>query len=122
MSEIMKTTIKQVGEHSNKFLDEGLLLLFSHQDIMSEVKTYSILVEEIIFSGNISQGQTLHIDDSTYEITAVGSIAEENLRNIAHVTFRANSNTEAELPGTIYIEEKPYPELKEGSKILITDE
>lgn len=121
MSEVMKATIKQVGEHSNRFLDEGLLLLFSHNDIMSEIKTYSILVGDITFNGNISKGQTLHIDDSTFEITGVGSIAEENLRNISHVTFRANGNNEAELPGTIYIEEKPYPELKKGSTISITE-
>lgn len=119
MTTIMKTTVAKVGKYSNKFLEEGLLILFSKNDVMSEVKNYSILVDDIEFNGNIKENQVLFIDGVSFKIQSVGSIVEENLRTIAHVTFRAADSDESELPGTLYLEKKQYPVINEGTVIKI---
>lgn len=119
MSTIMKTTVAKVGKYSNKFLEEGLLILFSKDDVMSEVKNYSILVNQIEFSGQIEPQQKLYIDNESFEIKAVGSIAEKNLREISHVTFRTGNEDDSKLPGTLYLENKKYPNINEGTIIEI---
>lgn len=119
MSIIMKTTVAKVGKYSNKFLEEGLLILFSKDDVMSEVKNYSILVDQIEFSGQIEPQQKLYIDNESFEIKAVGSIAEKNLREISHVTFRTGNEDDSKLPGTLYLENKKYPNINEGTIIEI---
>ena len=43
----------------------------------------------------------------------------QNLGNLGHVTFSFTGETEAELPGTIYLEEATVPKLEVGSTIQI---
>ena len=43
----------------------------------------------------------------------------KNLGNLGHVTFSFTGETEAELPGTIYLEEAKVPKLDIGSTIQI---
>lgn len=52
-------------------------------------------------------------------ITAVGELVEKKLGNFGHVTFSFTGDTQAELPGTIYLGKKPVPQLNIGSQITI---
>lgn len=119
MSTQFKAKIANVGQSVDRFLGEKLLLVFSNADVMSEVKNYSVLITEIDFPGHIEPGQCLCISGECFEITAVGDIAEKNLRTINHVTFKANGAKEAEIPGTIYLEDKAFPEIKQNTWIEI---
>ena len=38
-----------------------------------------------------------------YPVTAVGSVAEDNLRELGHVTLRFDGLNEAEFPGTVHV-------------------
>ncbi|MDN5332631.1 MAG: glucitol/sorbitol system component, partial [Tepidanaerobacteraceae bacterium] len=56
-----------------------------------------------------------------YRITAVGEVANKNLKNIGHVCLKFDGKTEPELPGNIHLEEKTLPALKVGEEIFIAD-
>ena len=43
------------------------------------------------------------------------------LAGLGHCTIRFNGMTEAELPGTLYVEEKAVPEIKVGTTIQIIE-
>ena len=58
-------------------------------------------------------------DDASYTITAVGSEAPVTLAGLGHCTMNFSGQTTVELPGTIYIENKPLPEIKVGTVIQI---
>ena len=63
----------------------------------------------------------LKIDENEYKITCVGEEAPVTLAGLGHCTIRFNGMTEAELPGTLYVEEKPVPEIKIGTTIQIIE-
>ena len=80
---------------------------------------YSVDVNPI--NGEIKAGQTLKIDENEYKITCVGEEAPVTLAGLGHCTIRFNGMTEAELPGTLYVEEKAVPEIKVGTTIQIIE-
>ena len=92
----------------------------------NQVKASGVSVEEfkdagmfIIFGENAPD--EIKIDDSEYKITCVGYEAPITLAGLGHCTFNFSGATEAELPGTIYVEAKPMPEVKIGSVIRIVE-
>ena len=67
-------------------------------------------------------GQTLKIGDSAYRITAVGSEAPVTLAGLGHCTVNFSGQSTVELPGTIYVENKPMPEIAVGTAIQIIED
>lgn len=78
---------------------------------------YIIKVNEL--SGEIKAGMTLQIDDEKYKITAVGNEVQTNLKNLGHIAINFTGDKTATLPGSMYVEEKEYPKINEGTKIAI---
>jgi len=120
MTTVFQTRVDKVGPFSGKFFNEGLLILFSSKDVMSEIKNYSVLTSENTLMENIQTGQILNIGEASFKIVAVGKLVQENLKNLGHVTINTNNTQEEMLPGTIYVENKHLPEIKEDDKITIT--
>ena len=89
----------------------------------NKVKASGIAVEEFKDAGMfiIFGEKYLVIDGQEYKITCVGYEAPITLKGLGHCTFNFNGATEAELPGTIYCEEKPMPEIGIGSVIKIIE-
>ena len=73
-------------------------------------------------NGTISVGQTVKIGGQSYKITAVGSEAPTTLAGLGHCTFNFSGQSEVDLLGTIYVENKPLPELTVGTVIQIIEE
>ncbi|MCD8879144.1 PTS glucitol/sorbitol transporter subunit IIA [Staphylococcus kloosii] len=122
MTLVFQTKIDQVGMFANKFFDEGLFILFSSNEVMSEIKNYCVLTSDSEIFQNIEKGQTLTIGDKDFEIIAVGHLVEENIKTRGHVTINAlNDPNDSTLPGTIYIEGKKLPKVEQGTKITIED-
>jgi PTS system glucitol/sorbitol-specific IIA component len=44
------------------------------------------------------------LGDSVYTVTAVGELANRNLKNIGHVCLKFDARTSPELPGDIHLE------------------
>lgn len=120
MSIVFQTKVDKVGPFSGKFFSEGLLILFSSEEVMSEIKNYSVQTSENNLSQDIEAGQLLYIGNESFKILAVGKLVQQNLQNLGHVTINANNSQEEMLPGTIYIENKIFPKINEGEKITIT--
>ena len=96
----------------------------------NQVKASGVAVEEFKEAGSVSvnpingtiaAGQYVVVDGEEYKITCVGYEAPITLAGLGHCTFNFNGATEAELPGTIYVEAKPMPEMKIGSTIKIIE-
>lgn len=116
---ILESEVVSVGKEAQRFLNEGILLLFPAESVMTQVKNYSIMTNKLEVNGQIKVGDQLSIGDEQFKITAVGNIAQQNLEKIGHATFKADGSTQAELPGTIYLEVKDLPTITVGEKIMI---
>lgn len=87
-----------------------------------EIKDFCYLVNVAPINGIIAPGQMLRMDGQAYKITAVGSEAPTTLAGLGHCSFKFGGQTDVELLGTIYVEDKPMPEIKNGTVIQIVEE
>lgn len=53
--------------------------------------------------GALHPGLQFSLGQHRYPVTAVGSVAEDNLRELGHVTLRFDGLSEAEFPGTVHV-------------------
>lgn len=45
----------------------------------------------------------VEIGEQRYRVTAVGSVAEQNLRELGHITLCFDGQNEAKFPGTVHL-------------------
>lgn len=120
MKTIYENTVKSLGAMVNEFKDEGMFILFG-DSAPDTLKDFCYCIDVIPVNDEIKIGQTAIIDGIEYKITAVGEIATRNLASLGHITFVFNGAVEADMTGSIYVENKPMPELKLGSTIKIVE-
>lgn len=118
MNTIYNNTVKNIGVSVNEFQDEGMFITFG-DTAPDELKDYCYIVDVVVAEKDFAVGQIVDIDDNRYSITAVGYLAKNNLESLGHATFSFTGATEAELPGTIYLEKADVPSLNIGSTIQI---
>lgn len=118
MAVIYDNKVKGMGDCVAEFEDSGMFILFG-DNAPDTLKDYCYSIDVNPIQEEIKAGQKAVIDGKEYTITAVGNVVMKNLGNLGHVTFSFTGETEAELPGTIYLEEAKVPKLDIGSTIQI---
>ncbi|SKA87718.1 PTS system, glucitol/sorbitol-specific IIA component [Clostridium sp. USBA 49] len=121
MNIIYENKISNVGAYVDKFIAEKIILLFSEESVMTQIKEYSYTIKNKKVNGIIKEGQILKIDNECYKITAVGDIVQKNLEDIAHVTLKFDGSKVANFPGTLYLEDKKITKIHEGTIIQIIE-
>lgn len=116
---IFKTNITGIGSEAEQFKSERLIILFG-EGMPAELADYCYTISLKKASGNIQNGMHIHFDDQSYEITSVGNAAEHNLNELGHISIKFNGAKEADLPGTLYVEDRQMPNLRKGMEITIT--
>ncbi|GIP62907.1 PTS sorbitol transporter subunit IIA [Virgibacillus pantothenticus] len=113
-----ETTVDRVGAHAATFLEEKMLILFG-KDAPAELEDYclSIVINDLKESINV--GDILQLNDREYRITAVGEAVEKNLATLGHITLNFDGSQIPELPGTLYLEDRPISEVDIGDEIKI---
>ena len=120
MKVIYENKVKALGVSVEEFKDAGMLILFG-DNAPEELRDYCYSVSVNPINGTIAAGQTLFFDDNAYTITAVGSEAPVTLAGLGHCTVNFSGQTNVDLPGTIYVENKPQPTITEGTVIRIVE-
>lgn len=116
---IYETKIVDLGSEAEMFKEEDMMILFG-EEVPDDLANYSYIINVNEVNGIIEKGMTLTFNDKvSYKITAVGEVVNKNLANLGHISLRFNGDTEAELPGTLYLEDKKLPEVDSGTTILI---
>lgn len=117
MELIYKTIVTGVGEKSMGFIDQGMFIMFK-QDAPKDLKEFCIIHKDNNLILDIKEDDLLKLGDKEYKITGVGSVVNENLRTLGHITFRFNGEKEC-LPGSINVEKNDVPEIKVNEIIEI---
>lgn len=117
-TEIYKTEIKSIGKLAKEFLQEKMLILFGNE-APDGLKDYCFGIDVKSVQDKIQTGQYLSIDGSKFKITAVGRLVQKNLADLGHITMKFDGSTKADLAGTLYLEDKPIPDIVIGTQIAI---
>lgn len=118
MMTLYKTKVINIGNEAEMFREEGMIILFGENapESLSDY-CYNIKVEPV--AGEIKAGMELSIGSEKYSVTAVGSVVRKNLSELGHITIKFDGSQEADLPGTLYVENKALPEITIGEEISI---
>ncbi len=111
---IYLTEVTEIGPEVAEFLEAGLLILFQ-AGAPPELAEIAVLHEPI--SGPREDppepGDVLVIGVREFLITAIGSKAWQNIKDLGHAVFKFSGSQEAELPGEINLEERGAEDLGE---------
>jgi PTS system glucitol/sorbitol-specific IIA component len=107
-----------VGPLATEFTAEGIWVLFN-TDAPQEVAEFALLHRAAPPIAAIAPGQILEIDGIAFTISAVGPVANDNIRNLGHLVLKANGATTAELPGDVCIDQRPLPAPNVGTRLRV---
>lgn len=113
-----KTTVKEVGPLAASFEEEKIVILFG-PEAPQEIKEIALIheVSEDASNEPIKVGGVLQIDDQEFTITAVGSVANKNLKELGHISIYFSEENEEVLPGAIIASPSVFPKFDNGSII-----
>ncbi|MFO6498860.1 MULTISPECIES: PTS glucitol/sorbitol transporter subunit IIA [Bacillus] len=115
---LYKTTVNKIGVLSSAFADENMLILFG-EGAPEELVDYCLSIDINPVESDFKEGDELLLGGKSYKVTAVGGAVAQNLASLGHITLKFDGSHAAELPGTLYLEEKPLPEVLVGDTIQI---
>ncbi|WP_394238461.1 PTS glucitol/sorbitol transporter subunit IIA [Niallia oryzisoli] len=118
MKTIYENKVINVGPLANSFLEEKMFILFG-TEAPQDLKDFCYNINVLDTDGEIKAGQTLFINNDSFEITSVGNLVQRNLTTLGHITLRFDGSASAELPGTLYLENKEIPVIEEGTELKI---
>lgn len=115
---IYEITVTAVGPLVEEFTEAGVWVFF-HDNAPEELAEFALLHRAEAPREPIAAGQLLEIDGRRFTITAVGDIANHNIRELGHLVLKANGASEPELPGEVCIEALPLPQASVGTTLRV---
>lgn len=113
---LYETTVTDMGPEVKTFAEKGILVTFAEKALIT-LKDYCYYIEKKSIYGEIRTAEKFIVDGMEYAVTEVGSMVEDHLETLGHVTIFFNGGDC--LPGSICVEKTEAPVLKRGSRIQI---
>lgn len=108
MTVIYQTTITRIGQSAADALSDQMLITF-REGAPADIEEFCFIHCHGELNGKLKAGGQLELGKARYAVTAVGDVAEQNLRELGHITLRFDGQPRAEYPGTVHVE-GPVPQ------------
>jgi len=115
-----KTVITFIGENFEEMMRNNLIILFD-DSAPEELKAFCAIHNGSEIKGKVKVGDKLLIDNQVYTITAVGDVANKNLKNLGHVVLKFDGNARPELPGYLHLTPSLTSRITIGTELQIID-
>ena len=115
---IFALEITALGPLVTEFTAAGVWVFFD-ESAPEELAEFAILHRSPPPTILLAPGQSLEVDGSHYRITAVGPVANDNLRALGHLVLKADGAQQAEMPGDVSVEARPLPEPAVGMLVRV---
>ncbi|AKG75371.1 PTS glucitol/sorbitol transporter subunit IIA [Salinicoccus halodurans] len=113
-----QTEVKGIGTEASAFEEEKMVILFGN-NAPDELVDFCYIIDINEVKGDITEESMLKVDETEYEITKVGSAVRKNLNDLGHITLKFDGSVTADQSGTLYLEDKGMPKIKENSVLTI---
>lgn len=110
--------VVSVGDLADQFFEAGIVVLFG-EGVPEELADFAVVHRPTVTDGGLSAGDRILIGGETITVLAVGDVADENLRNLGHLSLKRNGETEAALPGDVCCDVGPIPAIDVGDELRI---
>lgn len=111
----------QIGPLVSEFVDNGILVLFG-ANAPEELAEFSIIHDGNELVEPLEPGDQIMIDQNTFNVLAVGEVANTNLANLGHLVLKFNGQSVVEMPGDVCLESKSLPPVEVGMVLTIQGE
>ncbi|NDL61868.1 PTS glucitol/sorbitol transporter subunit IIA [Acerihabitans arboris] len=118
MQTIYQTTFTRVGDYARESLADNMLITF-REGAPEDIEAYCFIHRPGDMQGELEAGATLTLANEVFPITAVGEVADNNLRELGHITIRFDGAAQAEYPGTIHVAGATPVDVPVGSALTI---
>lgn len=118
MDLIYKTTVTDLGEKAAEFVAQGMFVIFK-DDAPDYLKEFCVIHKENQLLSEIQKGDVLKIQENSFQITDVGSAVNENLKQLGHITFRFDGETNSNMAGSLCLEKASVPKIEIGMQIAV---
>ena len=112
--------VVEIGPLVSEFVDAKILVFFKF-GAPPELAEFAILHEPSAFCEEVCPGDYIVIGNKQYQVTAVGEVANNNIRELGHMVMKCTGRTSAELPGDVCVEDKALPQIQVGMTIRVID-
>ncbi|NQL65701.1 PTS glucitol/sorbitol transporter subunit IIA [Streptococcus suis] len=119
MTKIFEANIVSIGDQAPSMIAEANMLILFGMEAPADLADYCYKISNKDLSGSIQVGGRLVIDGVEYPITAVGSVVEQNLSALGHITISFDGSTEGTLPGTLHVSTAISPVVQLNSMVQI---
>ncbi|MEO1772218.1 PTS glucitol/sorbitol transporter subunit IIA [Candidatus Enterococcus ferrettii] len=116
-----ESSVKEIGTAAGEFASEKMMVLFGEQAPV-DLKDFCYSIQVRPLARKLETGDILAFDDQRFVITAIGNKVNDTFRELGHMTIKFNGQITADLPGTVHVEDKNYPQLRVGTKIILEKE
>lgn len=113
-----ETEVLAVGSMIPEFRESGLLVFFAEL-APQELHDIVVLHRPAVADSAPQPGDVFELDGERFPITAVGSVVEDNLLRLGHMSVKADGATAAPLPGDLCVAEGRLPLPAPGSTMRI---
>lgn len=110
--------VTSIGPLLGEFREGGVLVFFG-QNAPAELAEFAVLHDGQHLQAPVEPGDWFMLDESRFQVLAVGDIANRNLDHSGHFILKFNGQTEPEMPGDICVEHKPVPDVHIGMHLQI---
>ncbi|WP_033477318.1 glucitol/sorbitol-specific PTS transporter subunit IIA [Erwinia amylovora] len=122
MTIVYQSTFIAIGASACDSLEDDFLITFG-EGAPEDIAEYCFIHRnEINQGGLLGAGARLTIGELHYQVTAVGEVARENLRDLGHITVRFDGANDAEFPGTVHVAGQPPSVIEPGQKFRVVSE
>ncbi|WP_413723866.1 PTS glucitol/sorbitol transporter subunit IIA [Sodalis sp. RH16] len=118
MNIIYQTTFTRIGDYARDSLAENMVITF-REGAPEDIESFCFIHRPGESNGDLQSGATLQLAGTRFPITAVGSVAAQNLRELGHITIRFDGAGQAEYPGTVHVSGAAPADIPVGSTLMI---
>lgn len=103
MKTLYQSEIIQIGEFAQEALQDNMLITFK-QGVPKDLADYCFVHTHSELRADMQVGDWVSFAEKNYIITALGDVANQNLRELGHVTWRFDGARVAEYPGSVHLQ------------------
>ncbi|WP_413730061.1 PTS glucitol/sorbitol transporter subunit IIA [Sodalis sp. RH22] len=122
MKTIYESTFVSAGANATESFEDNFIITFA-EGAPAEVAEYCFIHRpNINLEAPFNPGSLITIGEQSWLVTAVGEVAETNLRELGHITVRFDGAIKAEFPGTVHVEGPTPTSIEPGQKFRVLNE
>lgn len=118
MKTLYQSEILHIGAFAKEALEDNMFITFK-QGVPADIADYCFTLSHGELIADMSVGDTLSLGEKHYIITALGDVANQNLRELGHVTWRFDGADVAEYPGSVHLKGETPKDISLNSTLII---